>query len=89
MPISDADLDKMIRNFKRAFDEAAWRYERNADRYGASNSDVRQAALDMAAIAAPYLEASKEQADRARRAEEEQSLKLPKTLKTSGTEAMP
>lgn len=89
MPISDADLDKMVKSFKTAFDEAAKRYEYYVGNYGAGDNNARTAAKDMATIGVPYLEASKEQAERARRAEEEQTLKLPKTLKASGTQATP
>ena len=65
MPVTDKELERMVKNLQRAFNAAAGSYEVYHDVYGASNDATRQRAAELAAISLAYLDAVREQDERA------------------------
>lgn len=79
MTMPDKDLDRMVKNLKKAFDAASRVYEAMTDYRGASDEHTRKGAIDLAAISQAYLAAVQEQD---KRAEEASKRLLAKSLKT-------
>lgn len=78
MSMPDDDLQRMVKNLKRAFNAAASYYEYKSREWGDSHKE----AVEFAVISQAYLEASREQEKRERDSEKG----LPgKTLKAPGT----
>jgi hypothetical protein len=65
MPVPDKELERMVKNLQKAFNDASAGYEVYRDVYGASNDVTRQRAAELAAISQAYLAAVAEQDERA------------------------
>lgn len=82
MPISDSELERMVKNLKEAFADASDAYESKQRYYGRESETTRKSALEMATISEAYLRASREQEDR--KTERDASTLPGKTLKAPG-----
>jgi hypothetical protein len=65
MPIPDNELERMVKSLQKAFNSAAASYEAYHSVYGAGDNQTRTRAAELATISQAYLEAVREQDERA------------------------
>jgi len=81
MPVSDKELESMVKNLKQAFADASNSYEQGLRYYGSGSEPTRQRGLELAAISEAYLHAVREQDER--KAEQEARTLPGKSLKSA------